>query len=287
MTPEKATPQDEAIEALIGASLRAPDKETEVTDEDISRYLEQRVTLSAEDKAALQKSKPALLQAIKTILQGNEQVDQDSTARPEKAERVQRISLQARRGASDQFIEAVAIAQLTRLIATPEFPLGHLRQNKMLYFAHRKAEQDVTEHFLKKAAGPYSPWAKYQGPEKIAQENGYVKRLKVGNRIGFVVGDNIHKIDGYVSHYSVCSAVNWVVGIFRFKRNEELELLATVDFAALDLIRQRTAITMQNVKRIIATNEEWTAKLKREIFSDEKITAALAELRTLFPATYA
>jgi len=64
-------------------------------------------------------------------------------------------------------------------------------------------------------------------------------------------------------------------------------LLATVDFAALELLQQRKAITMENVRSVIATTKEWTAKLKREIFSDENISQALSELRDLFPKTYA
>ena len=64
-------------------------------------------------------------------------------------------------------------------------------------------------------------------------------------------------------------------------------MLATVDFAALDLANRRSPITTANVKRIIATNKEWKPKLQREIFSDTNIERALAELRTLFPATYA
>jgi len=287
MTPEKAKAQDEAIEALIGASLRAPDKETEVTDEEISRYVEQRVTLSAADKAALEKSNPGLLQAIKGILHANEQEDHDCTARPEKAERVQLSLMPKNRTAPDEFVEAVVIAQITRLIATPQYPLGHLRQNKLVYFAHRKAEEDVSDHFLKKAAGPYSPWATYKGPETIDQRNGYVRKTIVGSLVGFVVGENIDKIDRYLSRYPVCAAVDWVVSQFKYKKKEELELLATVDFAALDLANQRLPISVADVKRIIATNKEWKAKLQREIFSDPNIARALAELRALFPATYA
>ncbi len=190
------------------------------------------------------------------------------------------------RKAPEEFVEAVLIAQFTREMSNPEFPLGHLRQNKLVYFAHRKADEDVAEHFLKKAAGPYSPWATYKGPEGIAQKNGYVRRAKVGNRVGFLIGDNIGKIDQYVSRYPVCAAVDWVVSHFRRVRNEDLELFATVDFAALDLVKQDTPITMENVKRIIAENREWQAKLQRETFSDANITRALSELRTLFPATY-
>ncbi len=44
---------------------------------------------------------------------------------------------------------------------------------------------------------------------------------------------------------------------------------------------------MENVRNLIATTKEWTAKLKREIFSDENISQAPSELRDLFPKTYA
>lgn len=87
MTPKNATAQDKAVEALIGASLRAPAKETEVTQEEINRYVDQHVTLNSEDRSALEKSVPGVKQAIKDILLGNEQEVQTTAVRPEKAER--------------------------------------------------------------------------------------------------------------------------------------------------------------------------------------------------------
>lgn len=281
MIPKQAEAQQEALEALIAGGLLAPDTETEITDNEIERYVTQHVTLSAEDEAALAKAKPGTQIAIRGILRANEEEQHDCPARPEKAKRVQSTRI-----ASDEFIEAVLIAQITRVIATPQFPLGHLRQNKLIYFAHRKANEDVNAHFTKQAAGPYSPWATYKGPERIAQQNKYVKRASIGKFVGFTVGENIEKIDQYVGRYPVCAAVDWVVGQFRYKKNDDLELLATVDFAALDLINQAAPVTMENVKRIIASHHEWKAKLQREIFSDTNITTALEELRSLFPATY-
>ena len=153
----------------------------------------------------------------------------------------------------------------------------------MIYFAHRRADDNVKEFFLKQPAGPYSSRATYQGLERIAQQQGYVK--KVGT--GFLAGDNIGKIDQYVSRYPVCIALDWVVGKFRYRKNEDLELLATVDFAALELIQHGKTVTMDGVKNVIATSSKWAAKLNREIFSDDSITQALSELRQLFPKSYA
>jgi type I restriction enzyme S subunit len=74
---------------------------------------------------------------------------------------------------------------------------------------------------------------------------------------------------------------------FRYRKNEDLELLATVDFAALELIQHGKTVTMDGVKNVIATSSKWAAKLNREIFSDDSITQALSELRQLFPKSYA
>lgn len=191
------------------------------------------------------------------------------------------------RKTTDEFVEAVVIAQLVRKLATAQYPLGRKRYNKLAYLAHRKAEDDVTQHYLKKAAGPYSPWAKYGGPEKIALQNGYVKQAKSGTLEGLIVGDKIDKIDNYVPNYPVCVAIDWVIGKFRFKKNDDLELLATVDFAALDLLCNGKDVTAETIKEVIATNKEWSPKLNRAVFSDENIDRALAELAGLFPATYA
>ena len=191
------------------------------------------------------------------------------------------------RKTTEEFVEAIVIAQFTRGLSDAMHPLGRKRYNKCAYFAHRKMAHDVTQHYLKKAAGPYSPWAKYQGPEKIACENGYVKNAKVGDLMGFVAGDKIAEIDRYVPNYPICAAVNWVIEKFKFRKNDDLELLATVDYAALDLIGKNQPVSFEGIKHVIASNKDWAAKLKREIFSDANIKRALAELDTIFPRAYA
>ena len=68
MTPENDTAQDQALEALVAASLRAPGKEPEVTENELKRFVKQQVTLSAEDQAALEKIKPTLKRQVLGIL---------------------------------------------------------------------------------------------------------------------------------------------------------------------------------------------------------------------------
>lgn len=286
MTPENAKARDKAIETLIVASLRAPATEPEVTEEEINRYLDQTVTLSSEDEAALQASRHKLRKTIGRILHGEQEVDK-SAPTPAKFEPAVQTRNAKQRRASEEFVEAIVIAQLTRALATPDYPLGRKRCQKLTYLSHRKAQEDVTQHFLKKAAGPYSPWARYQGPETIAVKNGYVQRAKVGVFAGFVAGSSVEKIDEYLSRYPVCTAVDWVITAFRWRKNDDLELLATVDFAALDLKKTQTPITLETVRQIIEGNEEWKPKLTRAAFAGDNIQRALVELQTLFPTTYA
>jgi type I restriction enzyme, S subunit len=190
------------------------------------------------------------------------------------------------RKATEEFVEAIIISQLVRKLATPDYPLGRKRYNKLAYLAHRKSEDDIAKRYLKKAAGPYSPWAKYGGPEKIAVRNGYVVKASSGKFEGLVAGEQIDKIDLYLPKYPVCAALDWVISEFRYRKNDELELLATVDFAALDLLKAGQAATCEAVRDLIANNQEWAPKLKREIFSDEGISGALEQLQRHFPATY-
>lgn len=77
MTPKSVKAQEEALEALVAASLRCPDKLPEITENEIRRFVEQKVTLSAEDEAALAKSKPGLMRAVGNILRGNTESDED------------------------------------------------------------------------------------------------------------------------------------------------------------------------------------------------------------------
>jgi len=69
MTPENDNAQDRALEALVAASLRAPGEQSDVTESEIRRFVEQRVTLSVEDEAALIKAKPSLKKQIHELLQ--------------------------------------------------------------------------------------------------------------------------------------------------------------------------------------------------------------------------
>ena len=73
MTAKRDKADREALEALVAASLRCPDQQPDITDCDIKRFVEDNVTLGAEDEAALARSKPELMRRIQKILKGRGQ----------------------------------------------------------------------------------------------------------------------------------------------------------------------------------------------------------------------
>jgi hypothetical protein len=75
MTSENVNAQEKALEALVAASLRCPDKPLAITEEEIKRFVEEQVTLSAEDEAALAQSKSELMRRIHDVLNESPECD--------------------------------------------------------------------------------------------------------------------------------------------------------------------------------------------------------------------
>lgn len=181
------------------------------------------------------------------------------------------------------FNEAVVISTLAKHFGKEDFPLGRKRYTKLSYLLHRHAEQQA-EGYLKKVAGPYNPKTKYGGPERIALESSYIREHKNGPYTGFVAADNIAQAEGYFEKWYGPDAIQWL-NQFRFKKNDDLELLATVDMAAEELRAEDRAVDVDAVKAVIRSHPEWKAKLDRAVFSDENIAKAIEASRELFTAT--
>lgn len=193
----------------------------------------------------------------------------------------QRASAGTSTNHNPQINEAVVLAVLAHRFGTEQFPLGRFRRTKLSYLLHRHTERQVAG-FMKKAAGPYNPHTRYGGAEKIALKNGYVRIYKTAKGEGFVAADNIDQAEGYFESWYGLQVLDWLKQ-FRYKKNEELELLTTVDMAIEDLRREGKSVTVPAVKQIIHDSPEWKAKLDRATFADSNITAAIESCRQLFP----
>lgn len=169
---------------------------------------------------------------------------------------------------------------LTKAFGSEPHPLARVRRTKLLYLLHRHVEGSA-EGYLKKAAGPYNPKTRYQGPEGIAVKNGYVRAHHNGTYEGFVAGDKIAEAEAYFEKWHEPAVRLWLEQ-FHYTKTDELELLATVDMAMEDLRRTGHPVALTAVKQIIQSHPEWQAKLERPIFSDAHIESAIARCHNLF-----
>ena len=192
------------------------------------------------------------------------------------------LSEQKSKGHNQQFDDAVMIAGIVNALYSDKYPLGRKRVQKCLYLLRRYQDEGTTA-FKKKAAGPYADEVRYKGGEPIARSAHYITVTAVKGRQGttFARGSDIDKALGYIENWGKQGDINWVADKLKFKKTDELELLATVDMAICDLEEAGMSISVASIKQLIASNEEWKAKLHKQTFSDAHIASAIRALQAL------
>lgn len=243
MTPQKARADDKAIEALIGASMRTPGKETEVTDEEISRHVEQRVTLSAEDRAALDKSKPGLKQAIKEILRGKEQVGREHV----KGRHTRGIYF--RRAAFDAYI----------IHALPnDDNLGRTKIEKITHLAEYHCGVDCEREPVRDAAGPVD-YGSRRKVESLAKKQGWYSAVAAQNRWGvrYVPGPKLAAALPIAERMlrSRKPAVDALIALMRPLNTKCCEIVATLYAAWNDLLLRGESPTDEEI--LHEARESW------------------------------
>mgnify|MGYP000785141193 CR=1 FL=1 len=188
------------------------------------------------------------------------------------------------KGHNDQFNDAVLIATMASVFSSDKFPLTRFKYTKVSYLLKRyKEEQDAG--YLKHAAGPYKPKTRYGGAEKIAINKKYIDVVATNYKgkeyEGFVASENVDEAIKYFEDWYGADALKWIEQ-FKFEKNDNLELWATIDMAIEDLKKKDEMITVGTIKQVLKENKEWKDKLKRSIFSDFNIKTAITKLETLF-----
>ena len=195
-------------------------------------------------------------------------------------QRKERETKPSSKGHNSAINEAVIISVLAKKFGSENYPLGRKRYTKLSYLFHRHAEGRV-EGYLEKAAGPYNPSTRYKGAEKIALSNRYVRGHARDNFSGFVAAEKIAEAEGYFTKWYGDNSVSWLEQ-FRYKKNDELELLATVDMAMVKLRESGKQVSVASVKQYLHDAAEWKAKLGRSIFANENIDMAIKWSQQLF-----
>jgi type I restriction enzyme S subunit len=176
----------------------------------------------------------------------------------------------------DLFKDAILISNLIAELATDQYPLSRYRYTKHSYFVKRELRQDIFTDYPKMPGGPYSHANRYKGPEKIMQGRKYV----IPKGPGFIAGPKIQEAKNWASKYRINGAISKVKNYLKYKTNDELETLSTLDYLILEL--KKKGIDNFSPKILIDTlgsTPEWKHKLEQNNFSEESIKNGLIELK--------
>jgi type I restriction enzyme S subunit len=210
-------------------------------------------------------------------------VEQETLAEVAVMSKIVQLPKPAAKGHNQYFDDAVMIAGIVNVLYSDKFPLGRKKVQKCLYLL-RRYQDESTEAFKKKAAGPYADEVRYKGGEPIARNAHYIiTTINKGKGTAFAPGKDIDKALAYIENWGEQGDIEWIADNLKFKKVNELELLATVDMAICDLKETGTPASVAAIKRLIATVPEWKAKLDKPIFNDVNIARAIKELQILLP----
>lgn len=181
--------------------------------------------------------------------------------------------------------DAVLVACVVHALQTDDLVVGNVRYQKGVYFL-RRLTGAVMPTTTKMAAGPYDAHLAHHGGFQEALGLGYIKRRKNGQFEGTVPGHAIATARKFAREAGLSDAINWVAENLRGKSREELEVLATVDFAMRELVASGKLITAQTIREDIKSDSAWRPKLGKRHFMGNAIPSAIAELRQWFPNDY-
>ena len=185
-----------------------------------------------------------------------------------------------------KFKEAVLVGAIVKAFfdAGGE-PIGNFRLQKAVYFARRHNGEHVGQmEYLKKAAGPYNPSMKYSGGIAIAKQKSWLRETRGRFGFGHVPGPAAQEMENWFAKYGFGDSARWVAEHFRYKKNEEWETLATVDYAMEHLQSLGVEADATRVLQYIRADDEWRPKIEKLRLTEMSVGTAMLEMKALFSA---
>lgn len=182
-----------------------------------------------------------------------------------------------------KFQEAVLVAAIVRtFFQDGGEPIGNFRLQKAVYFARRKMGEHVGEMaYLKKAAGPYNPSMKYSGGIAIAKRKSWLREARGRFGFGYVPGAEVADAAEWIETYGYGEPARWVADHFRYKKNDEWETLATVDYAVEHLRSLDIDPDAEQILQYITSDPEWHPKIEKLRLTEISVGTAMLEVAAL------
>lgn len=185
-----------------------------------------------------------------------------------------------------KFKEAVLVGAVVRAFFDSKDggePLGNFRLQKAVYFARRhNGEHALDREFAKQAAGPYNPSMKYSGGIAIAKSKNWIREARGRYGFGHIPTRDATDLDEWIKEYSYQETAQWVAQKFKYLKNDEWELLATVDYTAEFFTSNDIEPDAKKVLQFIASDREWKLKIEKLGLNEVKVQTAMDKVISLF-----
>jgi hypothetical protein len=185
-----------------------------------------------------------------------------------------------RHAGHDMYNKAALAAYITDRCHAPDRPMGRVKLAKLFYLVQQKAEIELTETFMKRAAGPlddeihkFLSLAQKSKWIVLCRGEGDLKPVKPGATVSKAV-EQAQKLLGPAK-----AKVDEMLDQMKGWGYRALERWATVLDASFELMASGQPATAEGVKDIIQRHPDWVPKLNRDEFSDMNIEATLKGLR--------
>ena len=185
-----------------------------------------------------------------------------------------------RHAGHDIYNKAALAAYITDRCHAPDRPMGRVKLAKLFYLVQQKAEIELTETFMKRAAGPlddeihkFLSLAQKSKWLVLCRGEGDLKPVRPGANVSKAV-EQAQKLLGPAK-----AKVDEMLDQMKGWGYRALERWATVLDASFELTAAGQPATVEGVKDTIQRHPDWVPKLSRNEFSDTNIEATLKGLR--------
>lgn len=185
-----------------------------------------------------------------------------------------------RHAGHDMYNKAALAAYITDRCHAPDRPMGRVKLAKLFYLVQQKAEIELTETFMKRAAGPlddeihkFLSLAQKSKWLVLCRGEGDLKPVRPGANVSKAV-EQAQKLLGPAK-----AKVDEMLDQMKGWGYRALERWATVLDASFELKAAGHPATVETIKDVIQKHPEWVPKLNRDEFSDTHIETALKGLR--------
>jgi hypothetical protein len=180
--------------------------------------------------------------------------------------------------ASKAFRKAVVYAWIVQRLAPRRKQVTRLAAQKVSFVLERALCLGLFTDHQQKPLGPYDHKAKYRDAEPIATRSGWM--LVQGSDLE--PGEFAEKLCQYLPRYvrSESLALRLIERLERLA-DEELEVWATVIWAADAITVAGEKITVEALQSFLARSPEWSPKLRRASFCADALSSTLERLARL------